>query len=286
MKNVGYYNGVIGPIEQMTIPMDDRAVYFGDGVYDATYAANWIIFEADAHIARFFRSAQALRIAPPVTPEALKSELQRCVELIDSAGEVQVYFQCTRGTALRSHPFPEGAANLLITVRELPLTPLSQKGRAILVEDTRYLHCNIKTINLLPNVMANQRAKEAGCCEAILHRGERVTECSHSNVHILKDGVFHTAPTDHLILPGITRAHLLRVCERLGIPSVEAPFTVEELLSADEVLVSSAGMLGLGICEVDGRSVGGRAPDLLAALQRAMVDDFCRETGYRLPVLD
>ena len=99
MKNVGYYNGVIGPIEQMTIPMDDRAVYFGDGVYDATYAANQIIFEADAHIARFFRSAQALRIAPPVTPEALKPELQRCVELIDSAGEVQVYFQCTRGTA-------------------------------------------------------------------------------------------------------------------------------------------------------------------------------------------
>ena len=80
MKNVGYYNGVIGPIEQMTIPMDDRAVYFGDGVYDATYAANQIIFEADAHIARFFRSAQALRIAPPVTPEALKPELQRCVE--------------------------------------------------------------------------------------------------------------------------------------------------------------------------------------------------------------
>lgn len=288
MKNVGYYNGEIGEIEKMMVPMNDRAMYFGDGVYDATYAANRKIFEADAHIERFFNSFQALEMPFKMTREELKAELQKCVDLMDSDGEVMVYWQCTRGTGMRNHLFPTDGkpANLLITVREVPLVNLTKPMKVILVEDTRFLHCNIKTLNLIPSVMAYQRAKEAGCDEAIFHRGERVTECAHSNVHILKDGVFRTAPTDNLILPGITRKHLLKICDKAGIPYVEEAFTVDDLYTADEIIISSAGTLGVGVCELEGKTVGGKDPALLRRLQEEAVKDFYQETGYRLSVLE
>ncbi len=288
MKSVGYYNGTVGLVEEMTVPMNDRGMYFGDGVYDAAYAANRIIFEAEGHISRFFNSCKALSMPLTLTREALQAELQRCVDLMDTDGEVFVYWQCTRGTGPRKHEFlPEGTpANLLITVRDVPMAGIRNKRKAILVEDTRFFHCNIKTINLIPNVMASQQAKAAGCEEAIFHRGDRVTECAHSNVHILKDGVLHTAPTDNLILPGVTRKHILRVCERLHVPYVEEAFTVNELLAADEIIVTSASILGAGVSEIDGKPVGGGAPELLRLLQENMVRDFTEETGYPTKVLE
>ena len=287
MKTVGYYNGKIDEIEKMMVPMNDRAMYFGDGVYDATYAANRKIFELPGHMERFFNSFHALEIPFRMTREELAAELQKCVDLMDSDGEVMVYWQATRGTGMRNHLFPTDGkpANLLITVREVPLTDLRMKYKVITLEDTRFLHCNIKTLNLIPSVIANQRAKEAGCSEAIFHRGDRVTECAHSNVHILKDGVFHTAPTDNLILPGITRQHLLRICEQIGVPYEEKPFTVADLFTADEIIISSAGTLGVGVCEIDGKPVGGKAPELLYKLQEAAVADFEKETGHRPDIL-
>ncbi len=288
MKNVGYYNGEVGLIEEMMVPMNDRAMYFGDGVYDATYAANRKIFEADAHIERFFNSFKALEMPFQMSREELKAELQKCVDLMDSDKEVMVYWQCTRGTGMRNHLFPTDGkpANLLITVREVALTNLTVPMKIILMEDTRFLHCNIKTLNLIPSVMAYQKAKEAGCDETIFHRGDRVTECAHSNVHILKNGVFYTAPTDNLILPGITRKHLIRICEKAGIPYVEEAFTVNDLFEADEIIVSSAGTLGVGVCEIDGKKVGGKDTELLRKLQEEAVKDFYKETGYRLSVLE
>ena len=286
MKNVGYYNGKMDVIEKMTIPMNDRVVYFGDGVYDATYALNRHMYEAERHIDRFYNSLRLLEIPFGMEKDALRAELQKCVDAIDTDGEVMVYWQATRGTGMRSHVFPEaGGENLLITVRPVPLVRLHTPMKLITMEDTRFLHCNIKTLNLIPSVIANQRAKEAGCAEAVFHRGERVTECAHSNVQILKNGVFITPPTDNLILPGITRRHLLDVCARLNIPAEIRPFTVAELLDADEIIVSSAGTLGIGACSVDGQSVGGKAQGLLRTIQHAMVDDFIRETGRNIDLV-
>lgn len=287
MKTVGYYNGNIGEIEEMMVPMNDRAMYFGDGVYDATYAANRKIFELEGHMERFFNSFKALEIPFRMTREELAAELQKCVDLMDSDGEVMVYWQATRGTGMRNHLFPTDGkpANLLITVREVPLSDLRTPYKVITLEDTRFLHCNIKTLNLIPSVIANQRANEAGCQEAIFHRGDRVTECAHSNVHILKNGKFITAPTDNLILPGITRKHLLRICEEQQIPYEERIFSLAEVFCADEIIISSAGTLGVGVCEVDGRPVGGKDPELLKRLQKAAVDDFEKETGYRPDIL-
>jgi D-alanine transaminase len=279
MENLGYYNGETGLIEDMRVPMNDRVCWFGDGVYDATLCANHIIFALDEHIDRFFNSAALLDMEPPISKYALAELLTSLVRKVDSPTQF-VYWQMTRGTASRSHSFPERVTpNLWVTLKPHSLPDLYRKVDLILEEDTRHLRCNIKTLNLLPNVLAAEKAKQAGCYEAVFHRSERVTECSHSNVHILKEGVFYTAPTDHLILPGIARAHLIAQCGRLGIPVSETPFAVSQMLAADEVLLSSSSSFCLSAGHIDGKPVGGKAPELVRKLQDALLEEFHRAVG-------
>ena len=147
------------------------------------------------------------------------------------------------------------------------------------MEDTRFLHCNIKTIDLLPTVIASQRAKEAGATECVFHRGKRVTECAHSNVSILKNGKFKTAPTDCYILPGIARAHLIKACKKLCVPVDETPFTLDELMDADEIIVSSSSKFCLGANEINGISVGGKDEALFTAIQNEVMREFRAGVG-------
>ena len=278
LKNLGYYNGNYGEIEEMSIPMNDRVCYFGDGVYDATYSRNYKIFALDEHIDRIYNSASLLNINITETKDEMKAILQEMVNKMDS-GENFVYWQVTRGTAKRNHAFPENEkTNLWITISPKDIVDTYKKIKLITMEDTRFFHCNIKTLNLIPSVMASEKAKQAGCDETVFHRGERVTECAHSNVHIIKDGAFVTAPTDNLILPGIARAHLIKACKKLGIPVSEVPYTVDELMNADEIIVSSSGSLCLAAEEIDGKRVGGKAPELLKKLQDEVLREFIEET--------
>ena len=278
MKHLGYYNGAFGEIETMTVPMNDRVCYFGDGVYDASYSRNYKIFALDEHIDRLYNSAALLRIDIRETKEEMRDILTEMVAKMDT-GENFVYWQVTRGTAMRNHVFPkEGRANLWIVIYPKKIVDTYKKIKLMTKPDTRFFHCNIKTLNLIPAVMASEEALEAGCDETVLHRGGRVTECAHSNVHMLKDGVFRTAPTDNLILPGIARAHLIGACRRLGIPVDETPFTVEEMMAADEVIVTSSGSLCLAAEEIDGKAVGGGAAATLRALQDAVVAEFMAAT--------
>lgn len=279
MKHLGYYNGKFGEIEDMVIPMNDRVSYFGDGVYDATYSRNYNIFALDEHIDRFYNSAKLLEINIAMSKEEMKALLQEMVMKMDS-GNLFVYWQATRGTGIRNHVFPSGEqkANIWITLTPKDIVDTYKKIKVLTAEDTRFLHCNIKTLNLLPAVMASERAKRAGCDETVFHRGDRVTECAHSNVSILKDGVFKTAPTDNLILPGIARAHLIKACKKLDIPVSEEPFTVAELFEADEIIVSSSGSLCLAVEEMDSKKVGGKSPKLLKQIQDEVLREFMQET--------
>lgn len=279
MKNLGYYNGKFGEIEEMSIPMNDRVCFFGDGVYDATYSRNYKIFTLDEHVDRLYNSASLLGMNIAETKDEMKSILNEMVSKMDT-GENFVYWQVTRGSGLRNHVFPENAkTNLWITISHRDIVDTYKKVKLITMEDTRFLHCNIKTLNLIPSVIASEKAKQAGCDETVFHRGDRVTECAHSNVHIIKDGVFITAPTDNLILPGIARAHLIKACRKLGIPVSEIPFTVAELMDADEIIISSAGSLCLAAEEIDGKKAGGRAPELLRRLQDEVLREFMEETN-------
>ena len=126
--------------------------------------------------------------------------------------------------------------------------------------------------------MASQKADLAGVDEVVFHRDGRVTECAHSNVHIIKDGVFRTAPTDNLILPGIARANLIRYCGILGIPVSEEPYTLDDLKNADEIMISSVGSFCLAANEIDGKPAGGKAPEILKALQDLALKEFTEAT--------
>ena len=217
----------------------------------------------------------------------LQGDLMKCMakDAMDSDGVCFVYWEVTRGTAPRNHLFPNVEPNLLINITESKLTDLRNPCKLITEEDTRFYHCNIKTLNLLPSVMASQKAFEAGAKEVVFHRGNRVTECAHTNVNIIKNGVYITPPLDELILPGVTRRHYISLCQRLGIPYQERTFTLEELFDADEVFITSAGTLGLPAYEIDQKKVGGKAPELLKKLQKAAVEDFEKETGYKADII-
>ena len=278
MIDLGYYNGRIDRIENMTVPMNDRVSYFGDGVYDVTYAHRHVPYCLEAHLDRFYRSAEKLRITVPMEKAALGELLKELVRKVDSPDQM-MYWQVTRGTESRNHAFaPDLKPNLWVMLRPIPVKPLSTTLTLHAVEDTRFLHCDVKTLNLIPNVLAEQEAKDAGADTALFHRGERVTECAHANVHILKDGVFITPPTDNLILPGIARANLLRICKQIGVPAQERPFTMAELMAADEVVSSSSGEFCLRVTAVDGVPVGGKDPSTLKRLQDALEADFLAAT--------
>lgn len=278
MKTLGYYNGKFGELDEMTIPMNDRVCWFGDGVYDAGPARNYKIFAIDEHIDRFFNSAGLLDMKMPVTKQELKDLLQEMVNKMDT-GNLFVYYQLTRGTGIRNHVFTEGPGNLWIMLKPAEISDGIKPIKLISTEDTRFYHCNIKTLNLIPSVMAAEKAKKAGVDETVFYRpGGRVTECAHSNCHIIKDGKLITAPTDNLILPGIARAHLIRMCKKLEIPVSETPYTLDEMYNADEVLVTSSSNLCLHADELDGRPVGGKAPELLEKIRAALIGEFTEAT--------
>ena len=274
MKELGYYNGTIGELNEMTVPMNDRACWFGDGVYEAAMVRNYHFFALDEHIDRLFRSAGKLEITVPMDKDEMKSLLNDLARKMDT-GNLMAYWQVTRGSGPRGHAFPEGPANLWVTLRPKEINPGAEPVGLITDEDIRFLHCDIKTLNLIPSVMAAEKAKRAGCYECVLYRpGGRVTECSHSNVHIIKDGVFYTAPTDNLILAGIARAHLIAACKRLGIPVSETPFTVDELMAADEIITSSSTAPCIRACRVNGQAAGMKREDLFDAIHKAVFDEY------------
>ncbi len=280
MRRLGYYNGTYGEMEDIMIPMNDRAGYYGDGVYDATYSRNYKIYALDEHIDRFFNSAAQVKIQIPYTKQEIADLLNELVVKMDT-GENLVYWQVSRGTAVRRHAFPDADVkpNLWITMIPKEVGDITSKLKLTTLEDTRYLHCNIKTLNLLPNVLAAERAKQLGCHETIFHRNGRVTECAHSNVHMIRDGVFCSPPADHLILPGIARAHLIRACKALGYGVEERPFTLQELMEADEVIVTASGYLCNTAYEVDGQAVGGRGGEMLKKMQDYVLEEFLQATA-------
>ncbi len=277
MENLGYYNGTYGPIDQMTIPMGDRACYFGDGLFEVTYTKNHIPYSVDEHMERMYTSAEELGIRIPLSREDFEALIRRLCRLVD-ADEQWVYWQVSRGTEIRDYPPKDTLhANVMVMIRPMAIKDSYSPMRAVTMEDRRGLYCHMKTLNVLPAVLASAEAAKAGVDEGILHRDGRVTECIHANLSILRsDGVLQTAPADRLILAGVARGHLIRFAKAMGIPVEESPFTLEELMAADEIIVTSSGTLCRPIREIDGVPVGGKAPQTLRRLQDALTEDFLR----------
>ena len=279
MKDLGYYNGKYDRIENMYVPMNDRACFFGDGIFEVAYARNHKIYALSEHLERMYDSADMLGYNMPISKDEFASLLYELSSKVDSPDQL-IYWQVSRGTEMRSHaPQSELTANIWVTIREKVMVPPYESAKLITFPDTRFFHCNMKTLNLLPTVMASIAARDAGADEAIFHRNGMVTECAHSNLCIIrKDGAVQTAPADKLILPGVTRAHMIRACKELGVRCLEENFTLEEMMNASEVAIVTSGAQFRPVKEIDGQSVGGGSPDLVAALQEKLYGDFLKET--------
>ncbi|HEY9226193.1 MAG TPA: D-amino-acid transaminase [Gemmatimonadaceae bacterium] len=239
-----YLNGQFLPRPAATISVEDRGFVFGDGIYEVWRVVNGRLFENDRHLARLAHGLRELRIAPAEL--AKESALTEIADRLLSEsglteGEATFYVEITRGAAPRTHQFPATPVSPTVYATVNRFTPpeeLRTRGAAcITIPDIRWLRCDIKTLQLLPNVLAKQAAAERGALDAIMIRDGVVTETSHANVAAVIDGVIRTHPTNHLILPGVTRAVVLDIARSLDVPVSEEPVMAAELVDADEIFL-------------------------------------------------
>lgn len=278
MKTVGYYNGVIDEVENLKIPVLDRSVYFGDGVYDVAICENRKTFQFDRHIDRFYRSCRKLDIDFNMSKTDLKDLLNELISKADD-NDLMVYWQASRGIAPRKHEYYDNIEPaLLVMITPFKVPDYRKKMRLITVPDTRFLHCDIKTINLIPNVIAAKKAMDSGCQEAVLHRGSYVTECAHSSLFIIKDDELLMPPQSEFILPGITRKVVEKICAENEIPLRYGRFNVDDMMAADEIIIASTTKHLASASEIDNIPVGGKNPELLELLQTLFMAKFEKET--------
>ncbi len=280
MIDIAYYNGKYGRIDDIYIPFNDRSHFFGDGVYEVALARNYKIYALYEHIDRLYSGADLLNINIKISKDVMADILYSLSKKLDSPDQI-VYWQVTRGTHPREHTYEKNMkSNLWVMITPSKMKDIYHPIQAVTLPDTRWHHCNIKSLNIIPSVIYAQKAKSMGVYEAILYRENgRVTECAHSNVHIItSDGIFKTAPADELILPGISRSHLINACLRLGIEVDESPFTVDEMIRAGEILTSSTTAPIMVCYNVDGIAVGGRFSDTVRQLREWVIKDFISQT--------
>lgn len=250
-----YLNGRFLPLDDAKISVLDRGFIYGDGVYELIPVYRREPYRLPQHLARLQRSLDGIRLANPHTVAEWESIIRELVARtpFDDQG---VYFQVTRGAAKRDHSFPMGVAPTVFMMgNPLPLPTAEQVERGVAVvtaTDERWLHCDLKTISLLGNVLARQLATDAGAVEAVLFRNGFLTEASASNVFIVRDGVVLAPPKDNQILPGITYDAAFELA-RGGELAVEVrPIPRDEALSADEMWLSSSTKEVLAVTSVDG----------------------------------
>jgi D-alanine transaminase len=282
MERVGYYNGQIGNVDEMTIPLCDRSVFFGDAVYEAVLVLDKKPFALDLHLDRLYNSLKLTKIPFTMKRDTLKKEIDKIISLSEGV-QTMLYIQVSRGNAPRKHEFPQNAKpNLMMSITPLTLPSKDKKASLITIEDRRFTYCNIKTVNLLPNVFAAQKANEENATEVLQHRGDRLTEAAHSSILILKDSTLIMPPLDEYILPGITRLILENLCKDNGIATQTRIITVDEVLEADEIILCSTTKNILYVNTIDSKAVGGKDPVLAEKLQTLFLNEIDKQTGVQL----
>jgi D-alanine transaminase len=265
MARVAYVNGRYRPLHSAAVAAEDRGYQFADGVYEVIKVLRGQPRDLERHLDRLARSLAALDIAPPMTRRALESVLHETLRR-NRLPDALVYVQVTRGTAPRNHLFPRRARpSLVVTVRRpaFPGEREREEGVGVITQpDLRWGRCDIKSISLLPNVLARQSAAAAGCREAWLIDRERlVTEGSASNAYIVDaSGRLMTHPLNERILGGVTRSVVLELARQDGIEVVEQPFSLDEAYAAREAALSSTSSWLLPVTTIDGRPVSNGMP--------------------------
>lgn len=248
--------------EEAVVDIEDRGYQFGDGIYEVIRVYEGQFFGFKEHMQRLERSVAEIRMELPIPLEEIEKKLQLLVKENKLMNGI-VYMQITRGAAPRVHQFPEHSKPVLTAyTKEMarPLDKINNGIRTRLVEDVRWLRCDIKSLNLLGNVLAKQEAEDHQCAEAILHRGDTVSEGSSSNAFIVNGKELQTHPANHLILNGITRRQVLALIGDLGLNIKEEPFTVEKLLAADEAFITSTTSEITPVVQVDDTVISNGKP--------------------------
>jgi len=271
-----YLNGDILPITEAKISVLDRGFIFGDGIYEVVPVYGGKPFQMAGHLARLARSLAALRIPSPFDPAGWEALVRRLIAPGPQPDSV-VYLQVTRGVAKRDHAFPPDPIVPTVFGMASPFARPTQGMReqgltAITIDDERWLHCDIKSVSLLGNVLAKQRAVEAGVGEVIQFRDGFLTEGASCNIWVVRDGKLLAPPRNHLILEGIRYGLLAELAQEAGVPFEARPISRQEVQDADELLLSSATREVLPLVGLDGQPVGNGRPGPVYAALRAGYD--------------
>lgn len=277
MSRVAYVNGRYLAHHQAAVHIEDRGYQFGDGVYEVVMVLNGQFVDYDGHIKRLYNSLKSIQIDIPISESALRVVMTRMIRL-NHLQHGSIYLQITRGVARRDHKFPAASwPAMVMTAKHLASPPMpSQKGvAAITLADERWARRDIKTIQLLPNCLAKQRAAEAGAFEAILVMPDgSVSEGSSSNVWIVNTaGELVTRTANENILNGITRQSVQKIAQAHQLKIVERNFDVAEMLAAREVFITSATSIVTAITQIDDRKI---ADGKIGRISAALREDYLR----------
>jgi D-alanine transaminase len=286
MSRVAYVNGRFVPHGQAVVHVEDRGFQFADGVYEVWAVFDGRLADYQGHMDRLDRSLDELRIGRPMTRGALTSVLRETIRR-NRVREGIVYLQVTRGTARRDHAFPspEVAPSVVVTARSMdPAVAEAKAAKGVAVVTTpenRWGRCDIKTVGLLPNALAKQKAREAGAAEAwFVDELGFVTEGSSTNAWIVDaEGVLRTRDTQANILRGITRHGLLALAREAGLQVAEGPFTVDQAKAAKEAFFSAASAFVMPVVSIDGAKIGDGRPGPVATRLRQLYLENARNTA-------
>jgi D-alanine transaminase len=280
MSRIAYVNGRYVRQPEAAVNIEDRGYQFGDGIYEVVHLYGGRYVDEDLHLARLERSLREIRLPMPMSLPALKMVLRE-VARRNRVTEGLLYMQVTRGVARRDHPFPTKPVPpaLVVTVKRIPPYPTDiekWQAAAITLPDLRWARRDIKSVNLLPNCLARQAAKEKGAIEAILYDEAtgKVTEGAATTFWIVDaKGAIRTRYLDHVILPGCTRAALMAELKSLGMAWDETEFTLEDVKTGREAFITSATSFVRPITKIDGAPVG---DGKVGPVVRQLFDIFAR----------
>ncbi|MFN8574661.1 MAG: aminotransferase class IV [Gemmatimonadaceae bacterium] len=269
MSNVVYLNGQFLPRGEAKLSVDERGFLFGDGIYEVTRAVRGQLFESDRHLKRMWRGVRELRLNFTMPSDAIvDAHLRLLRENGLTDGEAYIYLQVTRGAAPRTHHFPAADTPVTVFMSATRFVPPNDKRAvgvsAVTYPDYRWSRCDLKTVNLLPAVMAKQNATDHDAFESIFVRGAVLTEGSHTNVFGVLDGELRTYPNSNYILPGITRDVVVELAHELGIPVSETPIYTHEVPRLQELFLTGTTSDIMPIVRLDGNPVGTGAPGRVA----------------------
>lgn len=255
--------------EELSVNYEDRGYQFGDGIYEVIRVYNWKPFCMEEHLVRLEKSADGIRLNLPIETTRLNELLNNLVKLNNLQDGI-IYLQVTRGVAVRNHAIPLDSKPVLIAyTKEIvrPIDEIENGVKVVTVEDIRWLRCDIKSTNLLGNVLAKQYAVEKGAKEAIQVRNKILTEGSASNFFIYKDKSIFTHPANNLILRGITRNLVESFAEKLGIPFIEREFSLGAVIYSEEAFITSTTQEIMPVLAIDDRQISKKPGKVTRSLQ-------------------